>query len=1097
MSRPVVYAALALLLAALAIGSALLNLNQALELLPSFLTPFVVYSGLTAFAIALSVDYGRTDLNVAHMVGMVAFLSSPIEAAPLMLWSVFIGSLIGGAIFIAGRGLPWRRIRRDHWTSGLYLLGRSVLPFFVASQVYAFQLNGTLPIRVEVLNEALPALLIFALLYFGLYLGILALQINRHPLSRLAEDNLYRLAVALALPVPFAIMAATSAQIEASLVAFTATSSGIALTIFAIAVISRSEFRLRQQVSELHALQSLTDALRGSLSLDILLSVLYSQSRSLFQLSDFTVVLLDEQGETHFPLVMRGEERSTTPAHPQLIQHVLQHNQAWLMSHDVGRQAAQRGISLDSQPPHSWMGVPLVAQGKAIGALALAAEERHFTTNDLRFLRVLASSTSIAIDNARLYHQKSARAEQLTLLNQVSTSLSRSLSNEVLDATIMAAGMIADANAIVLSLWRDKSWHFERQLGLDEHHIVSPLLPADEERPSRLAIADLRNIPSHKPTVAALLAQGKQAVLEIPLLSQDSLLGVLAFYYNQPMRWSSDELDMLETFAAQASQAIQNALKHMATDRALEARVEQLLMLAVLGRQLSAEMDLETVCNTLLDRVMEALALPHGALFLWDGQGWHVQAQHGYPPEALRDAARLGKGSIGRTLAEGESIIVGDEESGDYQPFNSQAQSILIAPLLKANEVLGALVLETEQPRAFNELTAQFVNQMLNQGAIAISNARLFRRVREARDNLQVILDAMEEAIVLISAEGRVAMANPRVADLGLRPAEILFASVTALLDDPQMNFARCLGFEEAENLQTLLRLASDDPWPHTPLHSFYVQAQQGSSRIFQRQVLPVRDEQGQVRGLMLVFYDKTEEQELANSRESFTQMLVHDLKSPLAAVATSLRLVQELVPQQVEHYGLIHKTTETSRRALKTIVQRVDSILDVAKMESGDSYLSREIVALRQLIEAAHNEVAPIAQELEINIQVELEDGLPMLDVDGDKVERLILNLMDNALKYSPAQSLLRVRATRDSDNFVRLMVIDQGQGIPDEFKTQLFDRFVQLHNGRPITRRGVGLGLAFCRLVAEAHGGRIWVEDNPQGGSAFCALLPCASLA
>ncbi|MCS6836854.1 MAG: GAF domain-containing protein [Anaerolineae bacterium] len=1098
MSKSALHAALALLLSALAIGSALLNLGQALDALPSSLTPFIVYSLLTAFAIALSVDYGQADLNVAHMVGMVAFLSSSAQTAPLMLWAILVGSSIGGAFFVVRDRLPRRRARADQWMSGLYMLGRTVLPFFLAGQAY-MSLGGPLPISLSSLNEALPSLLIFSLLYFGLYLAIFALEIGLQPSSVRSTGSPARSVAALALPIPFAIVAASSAQVEVSLVAFAATSAGIALTIFVIAIISRSEFRLRQQLSELHALQSLNDALRNSLSLDILLSVLHSQAQALFQASDFVVGLLDEHGKLSYPLVVRRAGRGVAPPYPQLIECVIRQQQPWLMSQNVGRQAASQGILIDGPAPTSWMGVPLVAQNVLIGVIALASDDQHFTANDLRFLRLLATHAAIAIDNVRLYNQKSRRAEQLALLNQVSTSLSRSLSTEVLDATVMAAGMISDANAIALSLWQHGRWQFERQLGLSEQTILSPMMNVDEERPSPLIIRDLQQHSVPHPSYDLLVAQGKRAALEVPLMSQDKLLGALAFYYNEPMEWSSDELDMLETFAAQASQAIQNALKHMATDRALEARVEQLLMLAVLGRQLSAEIDLETVCQTLLDRVMESLSLERGALLLWDGQGWQVQAVRGYSSEELRDAARLGRGQLGRTLTEGESLIVnlvGD--ASDYTPFDPEAQSALISPLLKGSEVLGAVVLEAHSPQAFSEYAAQFVNQMLNQGAIAISNARLFRRVREARDNLQVILNAMEEAIVLLSAEGRVAMANPRVSALGLRPAEILFASVATLLDDLQMDFARRLGFDSPDELEALLALVREDRWQTAPPHHvFYADVQQGGSRIFQRQVLPVRDEQGQLRGLMLVFYDKTEEQELANSRESFTQMLVHDLKSPLAAVTTSLRLVQELVPQDIEHYQLIHKTTETSRRALKTVVQRVDSILDVAKMESGDSYLNREIVALGQLIEAARTEVALLAHELEIGIEVELEDTLPLLDVDGDKVERLILNLLDNALKYSPSESQIRIRAFREDECFVRLMVIDQGQGIPDEFKTRLFDRFVQLHDSKPIARRGVGLGLAFCRLVAEAHGGRIWVEDNPDGGSAFCVLLPCAPLA
>jgi signal transduction histidine kinase len=118
------------------------------------------------------------------------------------------------------------------------------------------------------------------------------------------------------------------------------------------------------------------------------------------------------------------------------------------------------------------------------------------------------------------------------------------------------------------------------------------------------------------------------------------------------------------------------------------------------------------------------------------------------------------------------------------------------------------------------------------------------------------------------------------------------------------------------------------------------------------------------------------------------------------------------------------------------------------------------------------------------------------MLDIDSDKIERMVLNLVDNALKYAPNNSTVKVRAITGDPDYVRLEIVDSGPGIPDEYKKRLFDRFVQVE-GRKSVRRGVGLGLTFCKLVTEAHGGDIWVADNPEGGgSIFKVTLPIAKL-
>ncbi|MBI1258816.1 MAG: histidine kinase, partial [Chloroflexi bacterium] len=250
--------------------------------------------------------------------------------------------------------------------------------------------------------------------------------------------------------------------------------------------------------------------------------------------------------------------------------------------------------------------------------------------------------------------------------------------------------------------------------------------------------------------------------------------------------------------------------------------------------------------------------------------------------------------------------------------------------------------------------------------------------------------------------------------------------------------------------------------------------------------------------GVLLVFYDETEERKLARTREEVSQMLIHDLRSPLTAVTTSLKLLTDLTPKDSSLRPIVETTTDGGRRAIQKLLGRVDSLLDVSKMENGFLALDAKPSELATLVDNVCVELSPLAQELGVIIKPEISAELPLLEIDADKVERMLLNLVDNALKFSPADSTVLVRAHEPgaegaAPGFVRIDVLDSGPGVPDEYKLMLFDRYVQVR-GRKGARRGTGLGLTFCRLVAETHGGQIWIDDNPMGGSIFSFTLPVA---
>lgn len=1104
----------------------------------------VVYALLTAFAVYFSVPLRGGAISLAHAVGIIAFLSLPAEAQPMMTLMMFAGALLGG--------VPWAlmgwhpTLRRRHmrgWQTLIFIVARVTLSFYGAAQFY-LAAGAPLPIEpideLETAQQGIP-LVVYALVYLLSAFTLYVTQVvsDAHTSPRFWRDNLFGLTILLLLPMPFAVMGADVARADESLPFFTVTIIGVALSLFGLHVTSRSEQRLRQQLQEMQRLSSATRAMGGNLDLDELLRASYAEVQQLLGVSTFTVALKDAAHPgISYPLMMREHQPVTLtddPPDAPLILHVIVTRQPLMLADDPASEARQLGLLAPPEETVAWLGVPLMSGQRILGAFVISTRdpEQRFIAEDQRLLTMIATNASITIENAQLYAQKSARADQLGILNQVSALLTRTLSpTEVLDTIVSSAGMIADANAVAVYLRDNEPRTNEnraphelpprllRSAGLSPRFNADPPLPLTHQEPQPrheqmimpgpLVINNLAYL-EHPPHLKRLLTQeGKRAFVELPVTYGEANLGVIVLYFDAPQTFTEEQIDLMQAFATQAAQAISNARAFASTDQALERRVEQLFVLAAMGRLLNAALDTDKIYEIVLNYATDATKAQRGLVALHEGEGqFRLMARRGYADGSLNDTSVFERDATAEVLTQRQALICQDvRERSDYIPLAPRTRSLLIIPMLKGREMLGIIRLESDDRKAFSESDSHFVGQIANQAIIAADNTQLFQRVRRTRDRLQIILNAMEEGLILIDESETVILANPRVDLLGFTPDQLLDQPVTQLMARHE-HFAERLGFGSAESLRHALR-EMRDPLRQTQTEAFYsersaeghagqqveIESDQGV-RYLQRQVIPIRNEEKHVVGLLLVFYNKTEEYELARARDSFSQMIVHDMRGPLTAVTTSIAILQSIIPQESNYRPIVDRTADASRRAIRKVLTRVDSLLDISKLESGELHLERDVTTLSHIVESVTSDLAPLAHELDVSIHCELDPALPSLHVDTDKTERMLLNLVDNGLKYSPTGGQLLVRGFVETARngqaapAIRIQVIDQGPGVPDEYKQRLFDRFVQIE-GRQVMRRGVGLGLTFCRLVAEAHQGAIWVDDNPAGGSIFNVRLP-----
>jgi signal transduction histidine kinase len=237
--------------------------------------------------------------------------------------------------------------------------------------------------------------------------------------------------------------------------------------------------------------------------------------------------------------------------------------------------------------------------------------------------------------------------------------------------------------------------------------------------------------------------------------------------------------------------------------------------------------------------------------------------------------------------------------------------------------------------------------------------------------------------------------------------------------------------------------------------------------------------------------YDRVQEnyrrlQQLEELRDGLTHMIVHDIRSPLMVAQWAFELVlgQPGALDATQKEYLTHGS-----KACEQMIQMVNSLLDVSRMEAGQMPLHREPCDLRELARRAAESVAVLAVDKGLSTEVSGESV--SCPADRDLLHRVLVNLLGNAIQHSPRARNVRVGVSA-ANGVARVTVRDEGEGIPPEYHQRIFEKFGQVEARKERKKYSSGLGLTFCKLAVEAHGGRIGVESEVEQGSLFWFEVP-----
>ena len=404
--------------------------------------------------------------------------------------------------------------------------------------------------------------------------------------------------------------------------------------------------------------------------------------------------------------------------------------------------------------------------------------------------------------------------------------------------------------------------------------------------------------------------------------------------------------------------------------------------------------------------------------------------------------------------------------------------SAIGVPLKNDFNVFGALILMHPAVEYFTQSDIHMLEEVASLASIAITNATNFNAAQTGDTRYEHLFDGSVVPMLLTSLDGTILEVNPKMCDfLDYSRKQLLNQPISVVhgISDSLMLNGKLEGvtFEQEHSYNTLAIKQDRAEIP-----------------------VSVRARRLRLRGRELVewvLHDATTQMELEQLRGDLSAMVYHDLRGPLHTINGSINKLGKVLANHENPAVLT--LLQIGIQSTRQLRRLVDSLLDIRRLEEGKAILDQQPMELRVLLADAVQLVQPIALESGQKIRFNLDNNLPMVMIDGDMMVRVVINLLENASKYTPddGEIILSARLA-ESDNgaekHVLITIADSGPGIPHNMQQRIFDKFNRVkYKDAP---RGIGLGLAFCRLAIEAHGGTIWVESEPGNGAKFIFTLP-----
>jgi PAS domain S-box-containing protein len=568
-----------------------------------------------------------------------------------------------------------------------------------------------------------------------------------------------------------------------------------------------------------------------------------------------------------------------------------------------------------------------------------------------------------------------------------------------------------------------------------------------------------------------------KSAVSLPLLTHDKLVGVLTLVHPRTGFFSPDHVALVQAIADQAGIAVLNARLYAESQR----NAQVMTSLAKSASGISASLNLEDVFKGIMQQTDQALTVQVVALTLVDTQRniLELRAVKGWPKsKAFKIPYKIERGISHWVVMHDEGVIIQEASEDDrFDPASDQrkgvsSKAILCAPIHYRGQVIGTLEAINPIDADFDQDSLLILSGIANLAGTAIRHAQLFEQLQAAHQSYQDLFEDSIDPILITNWDGKILEANRKAVlssdysknDLGSMQINQIHQVDKNLIgeDFSQLRLGNTITYESR------LCTASGHEVP---------------IKVYVREI-----QLDNVSHLQWIMRDITEQKKLDTLRDDLISMIYHDLRSPLANVVSSLDLLDTMLPTDDPS---MKSLLDISMRSTERIQRMTESLLDLSILEAGQPIGTRKLTSVLALVYEAVEAMESLVHNKSQIISYKVPDRLPSVLADHDMIRRVVTNLLENASKYSPQGSKIEIGA-RQKDDQILVWVEDNGPGIPASEHERIFNKFTRLKTEN--APKGLGLGLAYCRLALHAHGGKIWVDSEVGVGSRFTFSLPIA---
>ena len=562
-----------------------------------------------------------------------------------------------------------------------------------------------------------------------------------------------------------------------------------------------------------------------------------------------------------------------------------------------------------------------------------------------------------------------------------------------------------------------------------------------------------------------------------PLIARRRTIGAITLTKAGVAQFSQEDVDLLVAIGNQAAVNIENARLFAESQRQLS----EAELFNTASKAINSSLNDNEVMRSMLSQMNELLNAEAISVARVDGDELVFTVADGDgAAEIVGLRVPRNVGIVGWVLENREPVLSNSPQNdprhirtGD-QRTGTNTKAMIVAPLEANGRVMGTIQAINPPSGVFSADDLRILVRLASLASSAVAKSEQFMLTQAAEARYTNLFGDSIDPIFITDLNGIITEMNQQaVGFLGHSREKLIGVSIDTLHRQPIFELAGGLVGDVTGRIEVMQRHAIPNDATPIPVE-IHVKRTFG----------PTHDE------MQWIYHDISKQVELEQMRDDLTAMLFHDMQNPLSNVISSLELLEDdLLGDDIDPVAQMMVTI--AHRSSQRLRHLIRSMLDINQLEAGHPVHEMQRVTVQSLFDYVAEMMEVPLQTKGLILDQQIDDDLPTIYVNSDMISRVIINLFDNAVKFSKrGDTISLIAALTDAENpTIAFSVSDEGPGIPATYRKSIFDKFYRTPNN---TSKGMGLGLAFCRLAVEAHGGTIWADEAASGGAKFVFTIP-----